>query len=148
MSANRTFCRRIRAAVVMAHLSPQCPWKLNVKATRRRPAVDGQREPGILHACYARALDSLDADNPLDTFGVRANKTRSFALNIIGDEDAVTVDTWIARVCGIEDEVLVFQRPKLYREVSDSYRQVARGEEYSPRELQAITWIAARGRAA
>lgn len=136
------------AAVVMAHLSPQCPWQLNVKATRRLLAGDGERENGILHACYARAIDSLDATDPVGTFGRRANKTRNFALNIIGDEQAVTVDTWVARVCGITSERAVFDSPRLYREIADSYRTVAKRSDYSPREIQAITWIQARGTAA
>lgn len=135
------------AAIAMAHLSPQVQWVLNVRALRTLLLEDA-REPGILHQMYQRARASLTADDPWSTFGLRANKTRNFARNLLCDQDAVTVDSWISRVVGIDNGRAVFDSPRLYNEVADAYRAVARGTEYTPAELQAITWVAARGRAA
>lgn len=132
------------AAVALAHLSPQCSWELNVRAFERLMCGDGKREPGVLGAAYERARTSLSAPDPWQTFGHRANKTRSFARNIYGDPEAVTVDTHVARVVGIRPEA-AFGRPRVYADVVDSYRDVAqRDGRFTPAELQAITWVQAK----
>jgi hypothetical protein len=132
------------AAVALAHLSPQCSWELNVRAFERLLCGDGKREPGVIGTSFARARASLAAADPWSTFGRRANKTRSFARNICGDPEAVTVDTHVARVVGIRSRA-VFDRPRVYADIVDSYREVAEHDgRFTPAELQAITWVQAK----
>jgi hypothetical protein len=136
-----------RAAIALAHLSPRQQWVMNVRAFERLMIGDGARESGILTECYLRARLALVAPDPWGTFGARANKTRSFALNITGDMNAVTVDTWISRVLGIPDEA-PFRQPRTYRAAESTYQVCAKRAALAPAELQAITWISARGKAA
>lgn len=133
------------AAVALAHLSPRTSWALNVRAFTRLLEGDGLQEPGTTMANYLRAKTSLLAPDPWQTFGKRANKTLSFARNIAGDPDAVTVDTHIARLVGLPRTEIPFRRPSVYQDVADSYRYVAEQDgRFSPAELQAITWIQQR----
>jgi hypothetical protein len=138
------------AAVALAHLSPRTSWAANVAAFKRLTEGDGEREPAIPMANYLRAKTSLLAADPWQTFGRLANKTRSFAQNIAGDPDAVTVDSHIARLVGIPRTDIAFKRPAVYADVADSYRYVSQQNGvYTPAEVQAITWLTQRdGRAA
>jgi hypothetical protein len=139
------------AAVALAHLSPRTSWAANVAAFKRLTEGDGERDAAIPMANYLRAKTSLLAADPWQTFGVKANKTRSFARNITGDPDAVTVDSHIARLVGISRPTEVpFKQPKVYADVADSYRYVSQQHGvYTPAEVQAITWLTQRdGRAA
>jgi hypothetical protein len=64
----------------------------------------------------------------------------------LGDENAVTVDVWAARVAGVDPEIL--RRPREYAAVAEAYRRAAKRVGISPRKLQAITWCLIRGTAA
>lgn len=93
-----------------------------------------------------RARRLIDGE-PFDSLVGRAPKTRAFLANLLGDETAVTVDTWMVTI--------LLDRPRGEREdTALTYRQyeiladiLARGAErvgVSPRTFQATTWIAAR----
>lgn len=134
-----------RAVCALAHLSSRLPWTKNVEAFSL--LVGGQPHPAwVLTRSWRRASAALAAADPWSTFGRRASKTRSFAQAILGDENAVTVDIWAARVAGVDPEVL--RRPREYAAVAAAYRRAAKRVGLSPRQLQAITWCAIRGRAA
>jgi hypothetical protein len=134
-----------QAVCALAHLSSRLPWTKNVEAFSM--LVSGQPRPTwVLSRSWQLASAALAAADPWSTFGRRASKTRSFAQAILGDENAVTVDIWAARVAGIDPAVLA--RPREYAAVADAYRRAARRVGISPRALQAITWCFIRGRAA
>lgn len=133
-----------RAVCGLAHLSSRLPWTKNVEAFSA--LVSGQPQPTwVLTRSWLLATAAMTASDPWSTFGRRASKTRSFAQAILGDQNAVTVDIWAARVAGVNPEVL--RRPREYAAVADAYRRAAKRAGVTPRELQAITWCAIRGRA-
>ncbi|AOT25588.1 hypothetical protein SEA_MARGO_87 [Mycobacterium phage Margo] len=131
-----------QSAVMIAQLSPRLRWDKNVEAARS--LVTTGKAPGVLGRSVERALEAMSADDPWSTFG-KAPKTRSFALNILGDDNAVTVDVWAARVAGITEQQL--GRVGVYEAIAHCYRLAAKRAGIQPAQMQAITWVVARGRA-
>ncbi|MGW6624230.1 DUF7178 family protein [Nocardia sp. NPDC055002] len=132
-----------QAGIVIAQLSPRLPWDKNVSAARA--LVAGEPVTGVIGASIARAMAAMATETPWDTFG-KAPKTRAFAANIIGDDDAVTVDVWACRVAGITEQQLT--RVGVYDAVAHCYRLAAKRAGIAPAAMQAITWIVQRGSAA
>lgn len=132
------------AAAVIAHLSPRTTWARNVSGATSL-MLTGEA-PGCMGANVERARKALVSDDPIGTLG--GPKTRSFALNITGDLDAVTVDVWALRVATGTDDTRIINRKGGYDAVADAYREAARRAGVSPATMQATTWIVARnGRA-
>jgi hypothetical protein len=71
----------------------------------------------------------------------------AFARNIAGDLDAVTIDMWaFAAACGdLADKYLA--RAGSYETVANAYRIAAKRFGIKPAQMQAIVWVAIRGRA-
>lgn len=126
---------------IIATLSPRCRWDKNVKD----------------------ALFVADGGDPLELVGTLGNsrkacqrvieggvalsgrKVRAFAKAIKGDEDAVVVDAWTFRAVGGEKDA---PGAKEYRTcVSGIVRAAIQIGTISPRDLQAVIWVVARGRA-
>lgn len=132
------------AVVALAHLSPRTSWTANLAALgallhhRERPA-------GVLGRSWVLAESALSAESPLETFSPRARKTQAFAQAILGDTKAVVVDVWAARIAGAEESLPSTQWG--YVTIAEAYRRAGSREGIAPRELQAITWCAIRGRA-
>lgn len=131
-------------ACAMAHLSPRLRWKQNVEAIVQ--LVTKGTIPGyVMSGPAKRARKALVAADPFATFGKRAKKTLSFARNINGDVDAVTVDVWIAKVVGITEDQL--KLVGVYDSVAHAFRLAAKRRGFTPSALQAIVWIVVRGSA-
>jgi hypothetical protein len=127
----------------MAHLSPRMHWAKSVEALDRLLA--GYPKPvAVLSRSWEAGSRCLWVERPLDTFGRRADKTRAFALAILGDTDSVVVDAWAARVAGV-DPIDIHSRTG-YALVRDAYRRAARRVGIPARELQAVTWCHIRTR--
>lgn len=132
-----------RLAAMVAALSPRNPWRWNVQdaAAFSLAVMSGDDMPTATtfgqNRRTAWTLGHGDAD-----WKSAALKVRSFAANILGDEDAVTVDVWAVRVAtrGAESAV---KNDGQYRAIADAYRTVAAEVGETPRDLQAITWVAA-----
>lgn len=131
-----------RAACVISHLSPRTSWTRNVEGAVALLAY-GERGNGIIGANFERAVSALAAEDPWSTFGPTAPKTLNFARNIAGDDEAVTVDVWAARVVGCDESTL--SRVGIYDAIAHAYRLAARRRGVSPATMQATTWIVARG---
>lgn len=140
------------AAAVVAHLSPRTTWKRNVLGAMA--LVTGGRSAAAAIGCMSANLDraekALASADPIGT--LNGPKTRRFALNLMGDCEAVTVDVWAARVamgaCVIDPEK-VLGRTGVYDAIEMAYREAARQVGVDPTTMQATTWIVARnGRAA
>lgn len=144
-------------AGVVAQLSPRTTWDRNV-AGAYALCVAGERHPGIMGANYERACATLDAgrkgDDPLAT--VRGPKTSSFARNLLGDREAVTIDVHAARIAldpewrrgATTDPERILARAGAYTAVANAYRVTAARLGVDATTLQASTWIRARnGRA-
>jgi hypothetical protein len=70
-------------------------------------------------------------------------KVRAFFANIMGDVDAVTVDTWAARAAeGRRNDNAPVRRR--YRLLAESYRRAGERRGMHPRDTQAAVWTAYR----
>lgn len=137
---------REHAAVVIAHLSPRTTWARNV-ASAVMLVETGERYNGVIEALFDRARASLDYEDPFESFGPAARKTWSFAHNILGDREIVTVDVWACRVASLDETAL--GRKGAYDAVEHAYRLAARRRGVDPATMQATTWVVARnGRSA
>lgn len=134
----------LQAACVIAHLSPKVTWALNKRAAQDL-VYRGVRTPGIMNGPFDRALKASQADDPIATFGPAAKKTRSFALNIAGFEQEVTVDIWIARAVGVTEAQL--KHVGVYEGIAHQFRLAGKRYGMSPMQIQAIVWIVTRGKA-
>lgn len=146
-------------AAVIAQLSPRTTWSRNVAGAYAVCLPGMMRADGVMTANYARAVKALltgrQNGDPLAT--IKGPKARSFALNILGDRTAVTVDIWAARIAldpdwsrgdGCEDLGKILGRSGVYEALAHAYRLTAGRLGIDPTTLQAATWIAARnGRA-
>lgn len=139
------------AAAVVAHLSPRTTWARNV-AGAMAMVTSGRAAAGALGCMGAnmqRAEKALASTDPLAT--LNGPKTRRFALNLLGDREAVTVDVWAARVAmgdTVSDTEKVLSRVGVYDACETAYREAAHRVGVDPTTMQATTWIVARnGRA-
>lgn len=143
----------LHVACAIAHLSPRTSWERNVAGTvamvtRVEDGDDEARRLGCIGAHVDRVVVMMHNhyDNPLDSFGPAARKTKSFARNIHGDREEVTVDVWACRVADLDETLL--SRKGAYDAVAHAYRLAARRRGVDPATMQATTWIVARnGRA-
>lgn len=151
-----------RVAAVLAACSPRVTlknsWSLTedafLPAQSRRtaagalPSVSLARGrwagPGGGHFSHVRDKVSrlLKGERPLAV--LRGPKCTAFYRNLTGDPDAVTIDVWAARAVGLARAP---ESPAAYERVAEHYREAARRVGETPRDLQAIVWVALRGRA-
>lgn len=134
------------AAAVIAHLSPRTPWGRNVAGASAVLSDPLTRPVGIIPANFVRAQQAMLTSDPLET--VRGPKTRSFAQNILGDSDAVTVDVWAVRIALGDRETepeKILARAGVYDVLADAYRAAARQVGVTPATMQATTWLVAGG---
>lgn len=131
-----------QAAVAIAQLSPRLRWDKNVAAIWA--LVRHGDCPGVIGRSVDKARLALVEADPWVTFG-KAPKTRAFASNILGNEHAVTVDVWAARIAGFSEQEL--SRVGVYEAIAHAYRLAAKRVGITPAQMQAITWVVARNRA-
>lgn len=137
---------REHAAAVIAHLSPRTTWARNIAGAYA--LVETRTAPGCMSANVQRAICALDSDAPLAT--IHGPKTRSFAKNILGDEQAVTVDMWATLIAlgAHDDNEKALGHAGMYDAIAHCYRLAAKRAGVTPAVMQATTWIVARnGRA-
>ncbi len=65
-------------------------------------------------------------------------KVLSFQANLLGDKNAVTVDTWMMRVFGKESDA---PSAKEYEEIAEATRRVAKKYNVTPSHMQAALWV-------
>jgi hypothetical protein len=134
-------------AAVVAHLSPRTHWALCV-AHAVTLLNGGDRPAGCMSASWERAVAAFKSSDPLGT--LRGPKVRRFALNLLGDREAVTVDVWAARVAlGADaDTALLLGRRGVYEALEHAFRVAAARVGVDPATMQATTWVVIRnGRA-
>lgn len=133
------------AAGVIAALSPRVRWEANVAAAATMISAAGRtkRMPSV--AGYNRNCEKAWAiankASPSDILG--GPKVTSFYANIIGDEQAVTIDVWAARAAeGVSNKNA--PSGNRYRNLAEAYRMAARARNVSPMVMQATVWVYAR----
>lgn len=140
-----TFERPIaNVACVVAALSPQCEWSRNLLIAAdvlagHPPSIGGALRSNLLKA------ERIRDDRATDTVGYFkvGCKVRSFAANLAGNLDVVTVDTHAAQIAaGSPLANLRIGEWKQYEPVASAYVGAATRLRLRPSELQAITWLA------
>lgn len=137
------------SAAVCAVLSPRIPWAENIKALRlfHTAAAQGLRVPPSnvagLRANVERAWYIAQTG---DVSPVSGPKVTSFYANLRGDFSRVTLDIWAARAAGIPEELHNHLDRARYVHLSQSYARVAALTGHAPAVLQAIVWVAIRGK--
>ena len=149
--AERAGCTVEQAAAIIAVFSPQTYWSQNLKYAYAY--INGEkagRYPSKMMP-KADAILALRGEEARDWDKLRAilggPKVSAFAHNIAYPDtsDEVTLDLWMARVFGIEEESLR-SRP-LYRALADMMRSLAAYLGMAAHALQAMLWILLRERA-
>lgn len=142
----------VKAAGVIAALSPRQNWNVNKRAAAKlfqaiELGDDFPLIPGTWANVY-KAWDIANGKNPLEVLGQsnRNFKVFRFFKNILGDLQGVTVDSWAAKVAVI-DLTTPYIRGNMYLEIERDYQKAAKKIGIAPRDLQAICWIQERGKA-
>lgn len=128
---------------VIAALSPRTAWARNQAMTI--DLIETGTAKGLGWS-IGNARKALVAEDPIAF--IKGRKTNSFARNIMGDYSVVTVDRWAARSA---DPKLQVTRHGIndaqYDQIARAYEQAAVAHGLTGAELQAILWVAARGKA-
>lgn len=69
---------------------------------------------------------------------IRGLKTRPFAAALAGDEEAIVLDTWMAKIFGVDQKV--FGTKRGVAEYSAHIRELARMTGLTPAQTQAALW--------
>lgn len=130
---------------IVAALSPRVQWNVNMRAAIAivDAALSGQPQPIVagLSTNRNKAWAIANFGWPLDILG--GQKVRSFYANIMGDEDAVTVDVWAARAA--LGDIATDRIPTgQYNAIADAYRLAADARGVSPMVMQATVWVYTR----
>lgn len=128
------------AVTVIAHMSPRLHWSRNIAGAAI--VLSGQDAKGFMGMSVKNAKKAIASNDPLST--LNGNKVKAFAANILGDENAVTIDVWSLRVIFGDQEFNDKITTKLYDAYAHSFRLAAKRIGISPRDLQAICWTVAR----
>lgn len=133
-------------ASVIAALSPQCEWTMNLRHALNMLSGDnlpiaGPSQPLQANVRKARAILADRALSP-DAYFIEGFKVKAFARNLQGDLQAVTVDTHAGQIA-LND---VSATPRLdhlstYAPFADAYRKAARLLNMPPSAVQAVSWL-------
>ena len=125
-----------KCASILAAFSPRERWASNVKYANM--FIGGGTPPTLtnnINMAYAAMVHGFSALNGL--------KTNSFARNIAGDKDAVTIDVWMIRAAGMDASKGV--NDTQYRIMTEIVRELAANRGMYPATAQALIWIIVRG---
>ena len=147
----RAFCRDLAlefeaplevVANVVAALSPRNRWEQNKADARAFVQAYRWYEEVPPSACTFRSNRDA-AWRALDGAPISGRKVTSFAANLAGDNDAVTVDTWAVRAA-TNGALSLVPNDTVYHEVARAYRAVAAEVGLTPCQVQAIVWVTVR----
>lgn len=127
-----------RSAGIIAALSPQVQWKVNV-----RMAEDMLRDGWATGQTYANLLKAeriLQGARPLTVLG--GPKVRAFYRAIMGDEDACVIDTWMLQACKWPRKGVSLRQ---YERCAAALRDAAAQASLPAAQFQAIVWTQVRG---
>ena len=123
-------------ASVLAITSPRVSVAHNVALTRAFFEVGALPPLPASRAALANYLAG-----PQDPARIRGDKTRNFALAILGDVDAVVVDVWTVRGLGWADRRI---GRKVYRKAAATLRALGTRAGLDARDAQAALWYGTR----
>lgn len=135
-----------QVAGIVAAISPQIAWGKNKEQAIEIVARLQNSKPlaGLMAypANLAKAKRIFQGEAPLDVLG--GNKVRSFYLNIMLNEDAVTIDRHAIAIAlyGLDTGKSgpLTTTDKAYRLVAQAYKDVAVNYGLAPFVVQSVTW--------
>jgi hypothetical protein len=130
-------CNLENAASVISSFSPRQRWSRNV--VQALEFAHGGEPAGLKNNLRMAQFSMVDGFKALNGL-----KTNSFARNISGDENAVTIDVWMIKAAGLKKDSV---NKTEYNLLSDAVRDVATEFKLTPRTTQALIWIVFRGSA-
>ena len=136
-----------QACCIIAVFSIRQRWEKNVELATR--FAKGERDLPVMGAIGRIADNIVSFDDPYSA--LNGQKTNSFARNISGDLDAVTIDVWMIRAVDLDTKKSLSKG--MYNEVSASLIEASQiGVEFEgktvylkPAQYQALVWIVIRG---
>jgi len=127
-----------KPAGIIAALSPQCHWNRN--KTMAIEVMETGWTTGQTTANIHKAVRIWEGERPLSVLG--GQKVRAFYRAIMGDKDAVVLDTWMAQAIGWPH--LNFSA-RQYEMCSRALTRAASRAGVPPANFQAIVWTQVRG---
>lgn len=137
-----TYCiHDATVACVIAAISPQCEWTRNLIIADDILAGRAVSVSGALHANIAKARRIID-DVAFSTmpYFPHGPKVASFAENLKGLDDYVTVDTHCSQAALGDAASTVTLRWQPYKVFAECYALAARRVNLPPATFQAIIW--------
>lgn len=132
-------CSKATACGVVAALSPRLQWAPNVRAADA--VLAGATPTGVFRASLAKAKRIAAGEAPLRVLS--GPKVRAFYRALMGDESAAVVDVWVLRAVGWARTVTA----KAYARIARALTLAAARVGMTVARLQAVAWVAVRGRA-
>jgi hypothetical protein len=138
-----------KVAAVMAALSPMTRWTENVAGCIRilRAFEQGEdaapRNCTLIYRNAEKAWAILHDADPHVLF-TKSPKVTAFWLNLCGDEQAVTIDTWMLRAVGEDKLAANGCHVAAYRRIVDAVKDAAESVGEVPAQFQAIVWVQIR----
>ena len=144
---------RIRAAAVIAALSPRAHWSVNLRWAEQvlaaaarcddeAPRVSTELFRRVSTELFRRVAFEIACGESAQKLIGHMPKVWRFYRNICGSTDDVTVDVWATRAAGIDADA---PRSKAeYAALECAYRRVALDVGLTPRDLQAVVWLVIR----
>jgi len=133
-----------KVAGIIAVLSPGTKWEQNKKDTESflRGKRTGLTTYGQFIEKAVRVIECEDINQIFDiVFNKQGQKTSSFYLNILQDQQAVTIDRHAYRIAvGDTGSGGVRLTPNQYNTIASAYIEAAKKIRIPAPELQAITW--------
>ena len=128
-----------QAASIVSAFSPRQRWSTNVRQALRFAHGDDTMR------CLPNNLKMAQRALEIGFDALNGKKTNSFARNIAGDENAITIDIWMMRSAGLTKDS---PNKTDYSQLSEAIEKIAMETAMTPRTVQALVWIVYRGSAA
>lgn len=136
-----------RVTYTLAALSPRNPWLWNVADCYQFAVAsrDGLERPTATTFERNRVAGWLAINGSRDPWESAAPKVKAFIAAILGDPDAVVVDTWAYRVATGEAPPRAGSfAARLYQPIALAYAEASLRRGVEPRVMQAVTWLVAQ----
>lgn len=121
----------VRLSQVLAITSPRCSVSRNVRVTKQY-ITQGSLPRDVIRSTRLALIHYED------TGEIRGQKTSAFARAILGDEDAIVLDTWMAEALGVEQKL--FERKWMQSCANRRIRYGAYLVSLTPSQFQACVW--------
>ena len=128
-----------QAASIVSAFSPRQRWSTNVRQALRFAHGDDTMR------CLPNNLKMAQRALEIGFDALNGKKTNSFARNIAGDENAITIDIWMMRSAGLTKDS---PNKTDYSQLSEAIEKISQETAMTPRTIQALIWVVYRGSAA